>query len=218
MPTVTFLPMSVAEGIRQESNIISIGSPGGEQPAWRTDHPFLHRVEFSADDERGDPGYVPFDAAMATSMVNFIEGLKDQDIVVHCKYGISRSAAVALFVNEKFGHELVFHRKGRKDLVAADRNVYEYLKLAKMRLDAVNKGPKTMQFFSRVAEDHGVTIEPTKAAICDWYDNNDAAVDSAALEPEKMVSEAVGDGRFKISYWFSSGRATMIGYTDVEPQ
>lgn len=50
--------------------------------------------------------YGPIEKDEAAAMVNFIEKHKDCDIIVHCKAGVARSAAVCLFIHQVHGHKL----------------------------------------------------------------------------------------------------------------
>lgn len=43
----------------------------------------------------------------AKEIVDFCEKHKSNSIIVHCEAGISRSAAVALFINQSYGHRLI---------------------------------------------------------------------------------------------------------------
>lgn len=62
-----------------------------------------------------------------------------------------------------------------------------------------------------------ITIDATKKAICHWWDNNEAGLDMPALKPEKIITEPLGDGRFRISYCFSDLKASVIGVSDTLP-
>ena len=46
------------------------------------------------------------DGDTALKILDFIEINKNKNFLIHCAAGISRSAAVALFINRYYGHEL----------------------------------------------------------------------------------------------------------------
>lgn len=48
----------------------------------------------------------PINKETALQMLDFIERNKSKNFIIHCAAGISRSAAVAQFIHEKYGHEL----------------------------------------------------------------------------------------------------------------
>jgi hypothetical protein len=74
-----------------------------------------------------------------------------------------------------------------------------------------------MQFRSVLNPNQPVTLAATKAAICHWYDNNDAALDVSATDPEKLKVEQRGNA-WEISYSFwSNGKYSVIGHCDEAP-
>ena len=65
----------------------------------------VHRVEFhDIEAERKDEPYVLMDQQQALELVNFVHGVASdiEGIIVHCRAGISRSAAVAKWIAETF--------------------------------------------------------------------------------------------------------------------
>ena len=50
--------------------------------------------------------YRPLYEDDAHKILKFIEKNKDKNFLIHCRAGISRSAAIALFINVEYGHEL----------------------------------------------------------------------------------------------------------------
>lgn len=50
--------------------------------------------------------FTPISGETTFEMVKFIEKWHDKNFIVHCHAGISRSAAVCLFIKTTFGHKL----------------------------------------------------------------------------------------------------------------
>jgi len=50
--------------------------------------------------------FTPLDTPTALKIIDFIELNKEKNFIVHCKAGISRSAAVCLYINIMHGHIL----------------------------------------------------------------------------------------------------------------
>lgn len=91
-----------AELSRPDLAIISITDPG-QFEARLPKVPHILRAEFH-DVEAGDEPWVWFEENHATQIVTFVEQLQHLDappvdLLVHCKAGISRSSAVALYVH-----------------------------------------------------------------------------------------------------------------------
>lgn len=49
---------------------------------------------------------LPISVETALKIINFVNINQDKNFIIHCAAGISRSAAVALFINREYGHEL----------------------------------------------------------------------------------------------------------------
>jgi len=93
--------------------VISITDPG--TPEARLDPLFHHVLRLSFYDAVPADEYLPaphglFDRLMARRIGDFVEELQSApfeiSVMVHCEYGISRSAAVALFVEAASGAPL----------------------------------------------------------------------------------------------------------------
>jgi len=80
--------------------VISIATPGAWEPIL-ADFEHVLRLDFHDVEDDAEP-WVVFDSAHSKSVIEFVTMLqakdKPVDVIVHCKAGISRSAAVALFV------------------------------------------------------------------------------------------------------------------------
>lgn len=48
----------------------------------------------------------PINKKQTLQLLEFIEKYKDKNFIIHCAAGISRSGAVAQFINETYGHSL----------------------------------------------------------------------------------------------------------------
>lgn len=91
--------------------VISIATPGALEPRLASfDHVLM--LEFHDVEDDAEP-WVVFDASHAKAVVGFVDQLhgigQPVDVIVHCKAGISRSAAIALFVESVSG--CVFARR-----------------------------------------------------------------------------------------------------------
>lgn len=129
MSTVTFLPLIVAESLDIPSHVISIRDDYSEM-GWRVEHKSLLTLKF--DDIEGfvGPEYRNFDYLDALKILSFVRDTNGDNIVVHCHAGISRSAAVAKFLSEKMGYELVYHALGSNTVERYNREVYRTLEIA----------------------------------------------------------------------------------------
>jgi len=112
---VTFVPQYVAQSIIPDTNVamISICTPEDRHNVklstkWERTNKLLE-LDFH-DIDREHPDYVVFSKEHAKAVIDFIECLSDESfednevdtIIVHCLAGVSRSAAVALFIHENF--------------------------------------------------------------------------------------------------------------------
>jgi predicted protein tyrosine phosphatase len=94
--------------------VISITDPS--TPEAKLDTLFQHVLRLSFYDAEPADEYLPapipglFDHVMAHAIVDFVQSLHaapfEISVMVHCEYGISRSAAVALFVEAYSGSPL----------------------------------------------------------------------------------------------------------------
>lgn len=74
-----------------------------------------------------------------------------------------------------------------------------------------------MRFKSKLDPDNPVQVEATKVAICNWYDNNDAAFDAPAMDPSRLTFEREGDW-WAVHYLFIGTLPALIGWCDEEPE
>jgi predicted protein tyrosine phosphatase len=94
--------------------VISITDPG--TPEAKLDPLFRHVLRLSFFDAQPADAYLPapmpglFDHLMARQISDFVRDLQDApfeiSVMVHCEFGVSRSAAVALFVEAYSGAPL----------------------------------------------------------------------------------------------------------------
>ncbi|QBJ02559.1 putative dual-specificity phosphatase [Pseudomonas phage Psa21] len=99
MRTVTWLSKLWVGVIEKPSVIISIGDPGEDLPPFACSHIDVLRIEVDDVDQDLGPEYTLFDWHHARKIIQFADKYKDDDIIVHCAAGVSRSAAVALFLS-----------------------------------------------------------------------------------------------------------------------
>lgn len=109
---VDFLSLDAFLGLRPAADraVISIGDPDDDAPAALVEYRHTLRLLF-LDLEAGDaaamPGAALFTQAQAGQVVEFVRGLHAQAeparLVVHCRMGASRSAAVALIAHAVTG-------------------------------------------------------------------------------------------------------------------
>ena len=163
--------------------VISISTPGTWEPIL-ADFEHVLRLHFHDVDDHSDP-WVFFDRAHAKSVIDFVAMLqaKDEpvDVVVHCKAGISRSAAVALFVESV--SQCVFPR--RRFAGFANRLVTRTLEAASGKAVPVPRALTRREEFSvRVLRDYEggltlVTVEAVRSG--ETHQIEGAIADEAAL-------------------------------------
>lgn len=103
MKSVVFYPRAIAEQLRPTNGqvIVSIHDrvqgPASLQEGWK-DVLFLS----FHDTDVAKEGYDLFNESQAKDVIDFIAKHKDvEQIVVHCTMGVSRSAAVAMFISDQ---------------------------------------------------------------------------------------------------------------------
>ena len=113
---VAFTSRQSAESLtgRPDMAIISITDPGTELARLAPDFDHVLRLSFfdAVPADEFIPAPIPglFDRQMARTISDFIAKLHaapdEMSIMVHCEYGVSRSAAIALFVEAYSGARL----------------------------------------------------------------------------------------------------------------
>ncbi|WP_126223642.1 dual specificity protein phosphatase family protein [Burkholderia ambifaria] len=112
LAVVDFLSLDSFLGLRPDADraVISIGDPDDDAPAALLEYPHTLRLQF-LDIEPGDAaamsGAALFTQAQADQVVEFVRDLHARAepvrLVVHCRMGASRSAAVALIAHAVTG-------------------------------------------------------------------------------------------------------------------
>lgn len=103
MKHVVFYPRAMAEKLQPTGNDVMVSihdcsqKPASLQKGWNA----VLRLSFH-DTDVAKPGYDLFSPEQAHQVMAFIEQHVDSErIVVHCNMGVSRSAAVAMFIAEQ---------------------------------------------------------------------------------------------------------------------
>jgi len=106
------IPREEAEGILvlpDDSVLISIGEEHERFWNLQVSGDRVLRMVFSDVThpiEKGGKHYNPMNSDQAKVLVKFISQHQDKKFVINCRAGISRSAAVCLFIHQQYGHEL----------------------------------------------------------------------------------------------------------------
>lgn len=112
MLTAVNIPKDEAEAIvflPDDSVLISIGEE--HEPFWKlqVSGDRVFRLTFSDVTQpikKGDRYYNPMNNVQARAVVAFIELHQSRKFIVNCRAGISRSAAICLFIHQQYGHLL----------------------------------------------------------------------------------------------------------------
>lgn len=144
MKKVKFISLAFAQRLDIPTNMISIGERG-EAYTFACDHTCVLRLEF--DDIVGyvGPEYHNFDFSHARRILQFVELCGEADILVHCHAGVSRSAAVAKFLNDHLGYFLDLSFPSMQDTKLHNTEVYRTLfvcwtdrKMVQKQIDLAN--------------------------------------------------------------------------------
>lgn len=104
---IIYMSRLEAEALLPKENwaCISISTPGDGLAELREGWFAIHRTYFHDIDTRTS-GLIQFNLHIARQIIEFVRVLDDEDkdvvLIIHCDAGISRSGAVALFINEWF--------------------------------------------------------------------------------------------------------------------
>ena len=134
MSTVMFLPRLFAEQVTEQVAMISIGDPGQILPAFATYHAHLLRLTFHDIEEDLGPEYQQFSYQDALKVLRFLSQVPEQEVVVHCEAGISRSVAIAKFMIETLGYQQRLHPLAYSAMDRYNTDVYRQLRLAHLDL------------------------------------------------------------------------------------
>ncbi len=128
--SVDFVGQGTAEGTPAQPNVamISVATPGTWEPIL-ADFEHILRLEFHDVEDDSEP-WIPFDSTHAKAVIDFVTQLHSAsdpvDLVVHCKAGLSRSPAIALYVATATGCEM----PRRRDAMEANLLVLNVLAAA----------------------------------------------------------------------------------------
>ena len=191
--SIDFVSQSAAEllpgrPLQTSVAVISISTPGTWEPIL-ADFEHVLKLEFHDVEDYAEP-WVVFDRAHAKLVVDFTAMLqaKDEpvDVVVHCKAGISRSAAVALYV-ETVG-QCSFPRKRFAGF--ANRLVTRALEAASGKAVAVPRALTRREEFSvRVLRDFegGLTLVTAESK----RNGETAHIEGAIADEAVLIGRAV---------------------------
>jgi hypothetical protein len=132
--TVTFLSKLWMGTIEKPTAVISIGEKGEDLPFFAVDPIDLLRLEFDDVDQDLGPEYTMFDWTHARKILQFEHRYKDHDIIVHCAAGVSRSAAVAMFLSNHTKRALLTEKPCSGDYSRYNKWVYQQLKVTRVDL------------------------------------------------------------------------------------
>ena len=93
----------------EDTVIVSIGEEHEEFWNLKVSGGRVLRMRFSditKTVKKGDKFYNPISDAQAKAMAEFIAENQERKFIVNCRAGISRSAAVCLFIHQQYGHGL----------------------------------------------------------------------------------------------------------------
>lgn len=144
MKKVKFISLAFMQQIKDPTNVISIGERG-EAYKFACEHKRVLRLEF--DDIVGyvGPEYHNFDMWHARQLLDFVDSCGDEDILVHCHAGVSRSAAVAKFLNEHKGYFLDLSFPSSKDTSMYNTDVYRTLFIRNTDMKLIQTNPVLRQ-------------------------------------------------------------------------
>ncbi|KVP75310.1 hypothetical protein WJ96_06005 [Burkholderia ubonensis] len=105
MQHIRFLPRAVAAGYRPAPGSVLISIHDRSEPPLTPMEGWADVLVQRFHDTDGDlMGLEVFSAAQARNLLAFVERNQDcTELVVHCSLGQSRSAAVAIYLSEKYG-------------------------------------------------------------------------------------------------------------------
>lgn len=145
MKSVVFYPRAMAEQLIPQAGdvIVSIHDRSQEPAALKSGWSDVLRLSFH-DTDVASAEYDLFDDEQAGSVLNFIgKHAEAERIVVHCNMGVSRSAAVAMFISEQ--QDRVLFQQGRKFYQTERPTQYNRLVYSTLNRAAWGSGPSAFE-------------------------------------------------------------------------
>lgn len=168
--------------------VISIATPGACEPIL-ADFAHVLKMEFHDVEDDIEP-WVVFERAHAKAVIDFVAMLQEKeesvDVVVHCKAGISRSAAVALFVESV--SQCAFPRKRFAGF--ANRLVIRTLEAASEKAVPVPRAlTRREEFGVRVLRDFEKGL--TRVTVESIRNGETAQVEGLIADEAELIGQAV---------------------------
>lgn len=168
--------------------VISIATPGACEPIL-ADFAHVLKMEFHDVEDDIEP-WVVFERAHAKAVIDFVAMLQEKDepvdVVVHCKAGISRSAAVALFVESV--SQCAFPRKRFAGF--ANRLVIRTLEAASEKAVSVPRAlTRREEFGVRVLRDFEKGL--TRVTVESIRNGETAQVEGLIADEAELIGQAV---------------------------
>lgn len=129
MKQVKFIAYAHMGLVLEPANVISIGDPGA-QYRFPVQHKRMLELRFDDVEQDMGPGYAMFDYILASKVLSFVKECGNEDILVHCYAGKSRSAAIAKYLHEHRGYFLDLSYPCLGHTQAYNKEVYRLLRFA----------------------------------------------------------------------------------------
>jgi len=189
--SVDFISRIKAEALAGDTGValISISEPDVE-PARLAEFPEILRLVFHDVDDRVPDQWVLFDEDHARAVIDFVHRLQQApeayQVLVHCRAGISRSAATALYVMEATG--CAFPRRPFAGL--ANKLMLEVLsRLSGLPLRRPRALPKRERFQVEVSRDFPTGM--AEVVVTNAVTGETVVLEAPMLEVPRLVEQGI---------------------------